>query len=95
VASHEDDRAERREPTAMKMRQSLAELELQFANEASLERHRRAWLQHSATKRRLTRETYRRRRRGSLRFALLVMTLIATAVIVTLAMFATLYLLLD
>jgi cell division septal protein FtsQ len=79
----------------MKMRQSLAELELQFANEASLERHRRAWLQHSATKRRLARETNRRRKRGSLRFALLVTTLIATALVVTVAMFATLYLLLD
>jgi hypothetical protein len=79
----------------MKMRQTLAELELEFANETGLERHRRAWLQRTTATRRLKRETDRRRRRGSVRFALLVITLIGTAVTVTVAMFATLYLLLD
>jgi hypothetical protein len=79
----------------MKMRQSLAELEQEFAREASLERYRRVWLQRTAARRKLKRETDRRHKRGSLRFAVLVLTLIATAVVVTVAMFATLYLLLD
>jgi hypothetical protein len=79
----------------MKMRQSLAELEDEFAREASLERYRRQWLQRTAARRKLKRETDRRHRRGSVRFAVLVVTLIATALVVTVAMFATLYLLLD
>jgi hypothetical protein len=79
----------------MKMRQSLAELEHEFAKEASLERYRRVWLQRTAARRKLKRETDRRHRRGSLRFAVLVVTLITTAIVVTVAMFATLYLLLD
>ena len=79
----------------MKMRQSLAELEDEFAREASLERYRRAWLQRTAARRTLKRETERRHRRGSVRFAVLVLTLIVTALVVTVAMFATLYLLLD
>ncbi len=82
-------------PGAMKMRQSLTELEQEFAKEASLERYRRAWLQRTAARRKLKRETDRRHRRGSVRFAVLVVTLIVTAIAVTAAMFATLYLLLD
>jgi hypothetical protein len=89
-AGREDDAA-----TGMKMRQSLDELEQEFAREASLERYRRAWLQRTAARRKLKRETDRRHKRGTLRFAVLVGTLIATAVVVTVAMFATLYLLLD
>jgi hypothetical protein len=80
---------------AMKMRRTLADLELEFANETSLERHRQAWLHRTATNRQLKRETDRRHRRGSVRFAVLVITLVGTAVTVTAAMFATLYLLLD
>jgi hypothetical protein len=79
----------------MKMRRSLAELELEFANESSLERNRRASLHRSARTRQLKRETDRRHKRGSVRFAVLVFTLVGTAVTVTAAMFATLYLLLD
>jgi hypothetical protein len=79
----------------MKMQRSLSELEREFAREISLERDRRVWLQRSAARRKLKRETNRRRKRGSVRFFVLVMTLIATALIVTVAMFTTLYLLLD
>jgi hypothetical protein len=79
----------------MRMRRSLAELEQDFARELALERYRRAWLQRTAAHRKLKRETDRRHRRGSLRFAVLVVSLIATVVIVTTAMFFTLYLLLD
>jgi hypothetical protein len=77
------------------MRRSIAEFEQEFAREASLERHRRAWMERSAAHRKLKRETDRRHKRGSLRFAVLVLTLLATVVAVTAAMFFTLYLLLD
>ena len=77
------------------MRQSLGELEKAFAKEISLERLRRDSLQRTTRKRALKREVDRRHKRGSVRFVLLVLTLIATAVIVTAVMFRTLYLLLG
>jgi hypothetical protein len=79
----------------MKMRQSLTEWEQAFDEEISLDRRRRAWLRRTAEQRTLKREAVRRQRRGSVRFALLVLTLIMTAVIVTVVMFRTLYLLLG
>jgi len=77
------------------MRQSLAELEQAFAKEISLDRHRRASLQRTTEQRAFKREVQRRHKRGSLRFALLVLALILTAAIVTVVMFRTLYLLLG
>jgi hypothetical protein len=77
------------------MRQSLGDLERAFVKEISLERRRRASLRHTTERRALKREAQRRHRRGSVRFVLLVLTLIATAVIVTVVMFRTLYLLLG
>jgi hypothetical protein len=77
------------------MKQSLGELERAFVKEISLERRRRASLRHTTEKRALKREVERRQRRGSMRFVLLVLTLVATAVIVTVVMFRTLYLLLG
>ncbi len=79
----------------MKMRQSLAELERAFAREISMERHRRASLRRTAEQRTIKREVDRRHKRGSVRFVLLVLTLIMTAAIVTVVMFRTLYLLLG
>jgi hypothetical protein len=79
----------------MKMRQSLAEWERAFVKEISLDRRTRASLQRTAEQRALKREVDRRHKRGSIRFALLVLTLIMTAVIVTVVMFRTLYLLLG
>jgi hypothetical protein len=79
----------------MKMRRSLAELEQAFVKEISLDRHRRASLRRTTEQRALKREVQRRHKRGSLRFALLVLTLILTAAIVTVVMFRTLYLLLG
>lgn len=79
----------------MKMRQSLSELEQAFAREISLERHRRASLRRTAQQRALKRQVQRRHKRGSIRFVVLVATLIATAAIVTIVMFRTLYLLLG
>ncbi|MEA2207954.1 MAG: hypothetical protein QOF54_431 [Solirubrobacteraceae bacterium] len=79
----------------MKMRQSLAEFEQALAREISLDRHRRDSLRRTAEQRTLKRQVQRRHKRGSMRFALLVLTLILTAAIVTVVMFRTLYLLLG
>jgi hypothetical protein len=79
----------------MKMRQSLAEWERAFVKEISLDRRTRASLRRTAEQRAHKREVARRQKRGSVRFTLLVLTLIMTAVIVTVVMFRTLYLLLG
>ncbi|HEY2571829.1 MAG TPA: hypothetical protein VGI27_10160 [Solirubrobacteraceae bacterium] len=79
----------------MKMRQSLSEWEQAFVKEISLDRHRRDSLRRTAEQRTLKRQVDRRHKRGSMRFALLVLTLILTAAIVTVVMFRTLYLLLG
>jgi hypothetical protein len=77
------------------MRQSLAEIEQAFVREISMERHRRASLRRTTEQRAIKRAVQRRHRRGSIRFVLLVLTLMLTVVVVTLAMFRTLYWLLG
>jgi hypothetical protein len=79
----------------LKMRQSLSDWEAAFAQEARLDRRRRDSLRRTAEERALKREVQRRRKQGSFRFFVLVLTLIMTAVIVTVVMFRTLYLLLG
>jgi membrane glycosyltransferase len=80
---------------AMKMRQSLAELEQEFRHEAQLDRRRRESLRRTAVQRSRHRTLERQRKRGTVRFWLLVFSLVATAVIVTVVMFETLYRLLS
>lgn len=80
---------------ALKMRQSLAQLEQEFRQESQLDRHRREHMQRSVVVRSRKRSYERRQRRSSMRFWVLVLSLIATAAIVTAAMFATLYYLLS
>jgi anti-sigma-K factor RskA len=80
---------------ALKMRQSLAELEQEFLQETELDRRRREDLRRHAVIRSRKRSYERRQKRSSMRFWLLVGSLIATAVIVTVAMFASLYYLLS
>jgi len=80
---------------AMKMRRSVEEFEEEFVEEISLDRLRRESLRRTAEQRALKRRVQRRNRHGSIRFALLVLTLLATAGIVTVVMFRTLYLLLG
>ena len=75
----------------MRMRQSIAEIEEAFAEEVVEDRERRERLAHRARMRSRRRHFERENKAGSMRFALLVLTLIATAVIVTIAMFQTLY----
>jgi hypothetical protein len=75
----------------MRMRQSLAEIEEAFAEEVVEDRERRERLARRAQMRSRRRHIEKAHKAGSMRFALLVLTLIATAVIVTIAMFQTLY----
>jgi hypothetical protein len=75
----------------MRMRQSIAQLERAFVEEIELDRTRRENLRRTASQRSRVRRVQRRQQRGSLRFFLLVLSLIATAVLVTVAMFETLY----
>jgi len=77
------------------MRQSLSDWERAFMKEITLDRRRRDSLRRTAEQRAYRREVEKRHKRGSVRFALLVATLIGTAVIVTVVMFRTLYLLLG
>jgi hypothetical protein len=80
---------------AMKMRQSLAQLEQEFATEMERDRARRQHLRRAAVIRTRNRHIERQHAKGRTRFWLLVLTLIATALIVTAAMFETLYRLLG
>jgi membrane glycosyltransferase len=73
------------------MRQSLAEIEEAFVEEIEEDRDRRERLARRAEQRSRQRHIERTHKHGSMRFALLVLTLIATAVVVTIAMFQTLY----
>ena len=75
----------------MRMRQSLADLESAFFQEMEADRVRRADLQRQAIARSRRRHIERSHKHGSMRFVALVLALLATAVIVTIAMFQTLY----
>ncbi len=79
---------------ALKMRRSLAELEQAFEHETALDRDRRDSLYRTSEKRSVRRGVDKRNRHGRLRFVALLATLLLTAVLVTVAMFETLYLLL-
>ncbi len=81
--------------SAMKMRQSLAQLEESFLEHSEIEEKRRMHLQRTAAVRSRQRWHARERKRGSMRFYVLALSLVLTAVLVTVAMFATLYLLLT
>ena len=80
---------------ALKMRQSLAQLERDFLYESELDQRRREHLNRNVRVRSRRRHHEREKKRSSIRFYMLVFTLIATALIVTAAMFYTLYSLLS
>lgn len=80
---------------AMKMRQSLAQLEQEFLHETQRDRSRRESMRKQAIRRSRVRAVQRERKRGSMRYWMLVMSMILTALIVTAGMFASLYLLLG
>ncbi len=77
---------------ALRMRQSLAELERAFVEESIEDRDRRDALRQAAIERSRQRSMERRHRHGSFRFVVLVLVLVATAVAVTIAMFEILFL---
>jgi hypothetical protein len=74
----------------MRMRQSLAQFEAAFHEEAAESRVRREHLRSEAVKRSRARRAERVEKHGTLRFIALVLAIIATSVIVTIAMFETL-----
>jgi cell division septal protein FtsQ len=75
----------------MRMRQSIAEIEEAFFEEINEDRDRQERLRRHAEQRSRRRRAVKTHRQGSLRFAIVLLTLLATAVIVAIAMFQTLY----
>jgi hypothetical protein len=75
----------------MRMRESLAQLERAFVDEIEQDRQRAERLRREAERRSRQRELAKTHKRGSMRFGLLYLILVATAVLVTVAMFETLY----
>ena len=75
----------------MRMRRSLDELEDAFAEESVEDRERREALQRSVEERSRRRHLEKTHRHGSIRFVLVLIILLTTAVVVTVAMFETLY----
>jgi hypothetical protein len=76
----------------MRMRQSLADIEEAFFEEINEDRERRERLRRHAEQRARHRRVAKTHRHGTLRFALVMVVLLATAVVVTIAMFRALYL---
>jgi hypothetical protein len=74
------------------MKQSFAQFEQAFAEETRADRERREALQRQVAQRARKREIEKTHKHGRLRFFALIVVLVATAVLVTVAMFETLYL---
>jgi membrane glycosyltransferase len=75
---------------ATRMRQSLDEFERAFVEETHTDRARRDSLRRKAVLRSQQRSLEKVHKRGTARFIMLVLMIIATAVVVTIAMFQTL-----
>jgi membrane glycosyltransferase len=75
----------------MKMRQSFAQFEEAFLEESQADAARRERLRRQAAVRSRDRQLERVHKRGTWRFFMLVLVLLATAVLVTVAMFQVLY----
>ena len=73
------------------MRQSIHQFERAFVEESQADHERRERLRRQAAQRSRQRQIERVHKRGSMRFGVLVLVLVATAVLVTVAMFETLY----
>jgi hypothetical protein len=74
----------------MRMRQSIAQLEREFEEQAVVERRQREQLRRAAIKRTRTRRRAKIERGQQFRFLLLIFSIALTVVIVTVAMFETL-----
>ena len=75
----------------MSTRDSLAQFEQAFVEKTYADRDRRTAVERKVAVRADERRRAKVHRHGSLRFALLILALVATAVLVTVAMFETLY----
>jgi membrane glycosyltransferase len=75
----------------MRMRQSLAEFERAFVEEVAVDRVRAEQTIVQTEQRARQRRIERQHKHGTMRFVVLVLVLLATAVVVTVAMFETLY----
>ena len=71
----------------MRMRQSLAQFEAAFNDQAVEERIRRERLRRAAAVRSRIRRRERVRKSGTMRYMALVLAMLATTVLVTIAMF--------
>jgi len=80
---------------SLRMRQSLAHFEEEFRQDMEVERERSQLAVREVRVRSRKRGIERRRKRSSMRYWMLVLGLVATAVGVTVAMFETLYLILG
>jgi membrane glycosyltransferase len=76
---------------ALRMRQSLAEIERAFVEELAVDRVRTEQTLREAEQRQRHRRLERQHKHGTMRFVVLVLVLLATAIVVTVAMFETLY----
>jgi Flp pilus assembly protein TadB len=74
----------------MRMRQSMAQLEREFEEQAVLDRRSREQLRREALKRTRTRRREKIERGQQLRFLLLIASIALTVVVVTVVMFETL-----
>ena len=79
----------------MRMRQSIAQFEVAFEQEAMLERRRRKQLRQRAANRSRARRIEGAERRGNVGFGVLLIALAVTVVTVTVVMFETLALLMS
>ena len=77
-------------PGSMRMRQSLAQFEEAFREEAADSVVRRESLRKQSAQRARVRHVQRSRKQGKLRFTLLALSIVVTAVVVTIVMFETL-----
>ena len=73
------------------MRQSLAEFEQAFVQEVAVDRVRAEQTLSQTELRARQRRVERAHKHGTMRFVVLVLVLLATAILVTVAMFETLY----
>jgi hypothetical protein len=74
----------------MRMTQSPSEFEVAFEQEAAADRQRRAQLRQRAADRSRARRIQRTEQRGKISFGILLFSLTATVVVVTVVMFETL-----
>jgi len=80
---------------ALRARQSLWQIEEDFRDQMQADQRRSEMLRRTAVQRTRVRRREREKARSSIRFWMLVLSLIVTAIAVTVAMFETLYYLLG